>query len=315
MNSQQTIYALVGPTCTFKSALAIDLASKVPFEIISCDSRLVYKSMDIGTSKPLLIDQKKVPHYMIDVVEPSFNYSVALYKNGANLAIEDIFSRNKIPLVVGGSGLYLNSILSGLSIPSVKPDLDLRKELKKIPQHELYKKLIELDSPSCEVIDKNDNFRTIRALEVIYKTNKQFSSQKLLQKLPYKVFWIGLTYNDRKIHTEKIRDRAKGFCNNDFIDEVKYLVAKYGKLDLFKNTIGYKEAINFLSNKLNLDEMFNQITLHTKQFAKRQMTWFKANKNINWVYLDGLDYNCALANVFNLIEERSLAKTSIVSIS
>ena len=318
---KKIIYAIVGPTCTYKSTIGIDIASRdvacnvSTFEIISSDSRLVYKGMDIGTSKPTQEERKNIPHYMIDIVEPDTNYSVALYKRETENIIKDIFERDKIPLFVGGTGLYLNSVLLGLSIPEVKPDLSLRRQLKELSQEELYKKLTELDPDATKIIHKNDHFRTIRALEVIYKTNKLFSKLKTIRELPYDVCWIGLAYKDRILHVEKIKSRAESFYGNGFIDEVKSLLDKYGELDLFKNTIGYKEAIDYIKVRISLKEMIEKITLSTKQFAKRQMTWFRANKKINWIYLDELDYKRAFDKVFNLIQEGSFAKTSRVSIS
>ena len=322
MNDSQTyknlnsiVYALVGPTCTHKSSIAIDLAKKYPFEIISADSRLIYKEMDIGTSKPTVKEMKEVPHHMINLAEPSENYSVGLYKKEAEEKIKNIFSRSKIPLFVGGTGLYLNSVLLGLSIPEVKPDLSFRRQLKEFTQEELYEKLEKLDPEATKIIHKNDNFRTVRALEVIYKTNKLFSKLKSVNELPFKVVWIGLTYKDRELHTEKIKKRAEAFCENGFIEEVKYLLDKYGELDLFKRTIGYSEAIEYLKNLFDQAELVKKITLNTKRLVKRQMTWFRANKEIKWEYLDEPDYKRALESVFNLIEEGSFAKTSIVSMS
>ena len=312
---KKTIYALVGPTCTFKSSIAIELAKKYPFEIISADSRLVYKGMDIGTSKPTLDERKNVLHHMIDILEPQDEYSVGLYKKECEDKIDAIFKRGKIPLFVGGTGLYLNAVLLGLSIPEVKPDLSFRRQLKEFTQEELHKNLKELDSKAAEIIHKNDNFRTIRALEVIYKTNKLFSKLKTMRELPYDVAWIGLTYQDRELHTKKIKMRTESFSNNGFLDEVKNLVDKYGELELFKRTIGYCEAIDFFKNKIDKEKMIQNITLSTRQFAKRQMTWFRANKKINWINLDNLNYEETLKRVFNLMEEGSFANTSMVSIS
>ncbi len=312
---KQTVYALVGPTCTYKSGIAIELAKKYPFEIISADSRLIYKEMDIGTSKPTLDEMSNIPHYMIDLIDPTENYSVSLYKKEAEEKINSIFSKGKIPLLVGGTGLYLNSVLLGLSPPEVKPDLSFRRQLKEFTQEELYENLKNLDPKATEIIHRNDNFRTVRALEVIYKTNKLFSRLKTVKELPFRVAWIGLTYKDRELHTERIRKRAEAFCRNGFIDEVRELLGKYGELDLLKKTIGYSEVIQYLKNLLDKEKLVEKITLNTRHLAKRQMTWFKANKNINWNYLDELNYKEALERVFNLIEEGSLAKTSIVSMS
>ena len=315
VTNKPVIYALMGPTCTFKSKIGIELAKKFPFEIVSADSRLVYRGMDIGTSKPTQEERNEVPHFMIDLIEPNAEYTVGLYKIECEKKINDIFSRDKTPLLVGGTGLYLNSVLLGLSIPEVKPDLSFRRQLKQFTQEEIYQNLKKLDSKAAETIHKNDNFRTIRALEVIYKTNKLFSKLKTLRELPFKVKWIGLTYRDRERHAEMIKDRAIYFCKNGLVEEVSSLVEKYGELELFKNTIGYKEIVDFLKGRIKLYDAIEKITLHTKQLVKKQMTWFRANKNINWIDLDDISYEDSLKRVFSLIEEGSLAKTSSLSIS
>ena len=314
-DSNSIIYALVGPTCTYKSSIGIELAKKYPFEIISADSRLIYKGMDIGTSKPSNDELKEVPHHMINLAEPGENYSVGIYKKESEEKINRIFSREKIPLFVGGTGLYLNSVLLGLSIPEVKPDLSFRRQLKEFTQEKLYEDLKKLDPKATETIHKNDNFRTIRALEVIYKTNKLFSKLKTVRELPFRVAWIGLTYKDRELHTEKIKKRAEDFLKSGFVDEVKHLLEKYGELDLFKRTIGYSEVIEYLKGVFGEDKLVEKITLNTKRLVKRQMTWFRSNKQIKWLYLDEASYDEILESVFNLIDDGSLAKTSSVSIS
>ncbi|MBI3590389.1 MAG: tRNA (adenosine(37)-N6)-dimethylallyltransferase MiaA [Candidatus Melainabacteria bacterium] len=315
LKNKKNIYAIVGPSCSYKSAIAIELAQKFPFEIISADSRLIYKGMDIGTSKPSKEERKGVAHYMLDLLEPGVDYSVGLYKKQSETLIDDIFSRSKIPLFVGGTGLYLNSALLGLSIPEVKPDVSFRRQLKEKPQEELYNRLCEIDPEAATIIHRNDNFRTIRALEVIYKTNKLFSKLKTLKEMSFNVNWIGLTYENRELHVEKIRSRSIAFCNNGLINEVSNLLDKYGELDLFQKTIGYSEVIDFLKNKIKLTEMVEKIVLHTRQLVKRQMTWFRANKKINWICLDDINYKEAFDSAFRLIEEGSFANTSIVSAS
>ena len=314
-NEKKTVFAVIGPSCTFKSRLAIDLASKHPFEIISSDSRLIYKGMDIGTSKPTVEERKNVPHYMIDIVDPDFDYSVGIYKNESEKIVKNIFDKGKTPLFVGGTGLYLNSVLLGLSIPEVKPDVSFRRQLKEIMQEDLYRRLKKMDPKAAETIHQNDNFRTIRALEIIYKTNKLFSELKTIKELPFNVIWFGLTYKDRDLHAKLITKRAFAFCANGLIDELKGLIEKYGELDLFKRTIGYAEVLDFLKHKISLEEMIEKITLNTRQLAKRQMTWFRSNKKINWIYLDEINYEDALKEAFSLIEKGSFANTSKVSIS
>ncbi len=305
------IIAIIGPTCTGKSDLAIELAKKYPIEIISSDSRLVYKEMDIGTSKPTVEERKLIPHYMIDIIEPGKDYSVGVYKKEVESIINNVFSKGKIPLLVGGTGLYLNSILLGLSLPEAKPDLSFRRQLKDFTQEDLYKNLNELDPKATEIIHKNDNYRTIRALEIIYKTNKLYSRLRIMREPPYNVTWVGLKYENKAQHLEAIQKRTKSFCSNGFIDEVKYLITKYGELDLFRKTIGYSEVIDFLKERIDENKMIENISLNTKQLAKRQMTWFRANKKIKWIDID--HYN--REDILSFIEEGSFAKTSSISIS
>lgn len=310
---KKKIFALVGPSCTFKTAISIELAKKFPFEIISADSRLVYKGMDIGTSKPTLEERAGISHHLIDVIEPDKNYSVAIYKNECEIRIQEILKKGKIPLFVGGTGLYLNAVLLGLSLPEVQPDVSFRRQLRDLSQEELYKRLQSLDPKATEIIHRNDNFRTIRALEVIYKTNKLFSELKSVKESPYDVTWIGLGYEDRDFHETLIKKRAFGFCGSGLIEEVKGLISQYGELDIFRKTIGYSEVLDFLKNNYTLEEMIDKVTQNTRALVKRQMTWFRANKNISWVCLDKLDYRDALDKVLSLIDEGSLANTSIVS--
>ena len=314
-DTSKTVYALVGPTCTSKTDISIALAKKYPFEVVSADSRLIYKDMDIGTSKPTLYHRSLVTHHMIDLVEPGDHYSVGLYKKEAEQKINDIFARGKIPLFVGGTGLYLNAVLLGLSVPEVKPDFSFRRQLKKFTQEELHNNLKTLDPKAAEIIHVNDSFRTIRALEVIYKTNKLFSRLRAVRKLPYKVKWIGLTYENRELHRDRIRKRTEAFYDSGFVTEVEGLLEKYGELDLFKSSIGYKEVIDFVKKKTDKRKMIEEIILRTRQFAKRQMTWFRANKDIQWVHLDTMNYEDSLKRVFSLIEDESLANTSSVSVS
>lgn len=301
MTNKKTVFAIVGPTCTYKTGISIELSKENSFEIISADSRLVYRHMDIGTSKPTVEERGSIPHYMIDVASPGKDYTVGLYKREAEKLIEEIFKRNKTPLFVGGTGLYLNSVLTGLSIPKVEPDEELRKELNKISQQELYSELKEIDPKACEKIHENDTFRTVRALEVIKKTGNLFSDSKKIHPLPFEVKWIGLTFDDRETHTRLFRKRAELFLENGFIDEVKFLLDKYGELKLFRDTIGYKEVIEYLKDEVNKDEMVEKITLSTRQFAKRQRTWFRQNKEINWIYLDDKSIGMALDEAKKLV--------------
>lgn len=295
--NNSSVIAICGPTCTHKSKIAIELAKKYPIEIISADSRLIYKYMDIGTCKPSVSEMEGIPHHMIDIVEPNEEFSVGNYKSQVEKIILEIQAKDKMPLLVGGTGLYLNAVLGGLSIPKVESDKEYRESVKNIPQMELHFKLKKLDPEAAKKIHENDNFRTVRALEVIEKTGELFSRQKKIHDLPFEVKWIGINYKDVSVHNEKIKQRTSSFCNEGFFKEVESLLKKYGELEIFKNTIGYNEAIKYLKNEINKEELIEEIFINTRQYAKRQRTWFKANKKINWLYLDEND-----SDLGNLIE-------------
>lgn len=287
INSKQNkIFAIVGPSCTYKTGIGIRLAQEFPFEIISCDSRLIYKYMDIGTAKPSLEERKNIPHHLIDIVEPNEDFTVSQYKNLAKKIIDDIYTRNKIPLFVGGTGLYLDSIIAGLSIPMVEPDTALRKELETKDLADLHKMLEKIDNESAQRIHPNDRFRIIRAIEVTQKTGKKFSLQREIKEPSFDVEMIGLTFNDREKHSDLLKKRVEKMLKNGFIDEVKFLVNKYGKLELFKKTIGYAEVVRFLDGELTKEKLVDEITISTRQYTKRQRTWFKKHKDIIWINLD-----------------------------
>ena len=280
------IIVIVGPTASGKSDLAIKIAGKFNSEIISADSRQIYRGMDIGTAKPAKTEIRKIPHHLIDIKNPDENYTVAQYKKDCLKAIKMVLAKNKIPVLVGGTGLYIKTIADNLEIPEVKPDFQLRekleKELKSKGLDYLYQKLIELDPEAAYIIDSKNPRRIVRALEITLKTEKPFSQQRKSGKKLFNCLKIGISLPKEKLR-EKINKRADKILKNGLIKEVKNLIKKYPFDIPAFDAIGYREIINYLQGKVSLDETTALIKKNTWRYAKRPITWFKKDKKIIWI--------------------------------
>ena len=220
------VIAVVGATASGKTSYAIELAKKINGEIISADSRLVYKGMDIGTAKPSIDEMQGVPHYMIDVVEPEYNYSAGLYAKEAKKCIADIISRGKVPIVAGGTGLYFRILLENYDLPEVRPDYELRKELSNLSYEELLKMLVKLDKKAANSVEKNDKKKLIRYIEVIKLTGKPLDLARGVKEKEFDVEWIGLNY-PREILYDRINKRVDLMIEQGLIDETKNLLQKH----------------------------------------------------------------------------------------
>lgn len=272
----------MGPTASGKTALAIQTAKTNNGEIISADSRLVYKGFDIATAKPTIEEREGIEHYLIDIVEPEFDYSVANFFDDAKAAIGKIVSKGKTPIVVGGTGLYFRILLEDFDMPRVEPDYDLRKELESIETDKLHEMLKELDPVSAEKIHFNNKVKIIRAIEVC-KTLGQPHSKAAGKKEPeFDVEWIGLNPPDRAILYERINKRIDEMLEKGIVDETKKLLKKHGRITNFTNTIGYQEILEYLDGKISIDEAVSNLKQNTRRYAKRQLTWFRRNQLINW---------------------------------
>lgn len=287
-NNKIKVIAIVGPTASGKTSYSIELAKKLDGEIISADSRLVYKGFDIGTAKPSKEEQAGIPHYMIDIVEPEFDYSAGLYKEQARKLISDIHNRNKVPIIVGGTGLYIDILLKNFDLPKISPDREFRDELAKLDSRELYDKLIEKDKDAAEIINQNDRKKIIRALEIIKTTGKKLKESRGINENEYDIQWIGRNF-DRNTLYERINKRVDLMVEMGLIDETKNLLNKHGRIPNFVNTIGYREILGFIDNKYSLEEAKELLKKNTRNYAKRQLTWFRKNEDIEWnVYPDKL---------------------------
>lgn len=282
MQIKNRVIAVVGATASGKTAYAVELAKQINGEIISADSRLVYKGMNIGTAKPTFDEMQRIPHYMVDIVEPDINYSAGLYAKEAKKHVNDILSRGKIPIVAGGTGLYFRILLENYDLPDVEPDYKLREELAKLSFAELYGMLAKLDKNAVTKIERNDKKKIIRYIEIVKLTGLPIS--KACGKNDNKEFdieWIGLNFPREELY-ERINKRVDLMIEQGLVEETKYLLKKYGRIPNIVDTIGYKEIISYLDGELTLDEAKDKLKQNTRNYAKRQLTWFRKNENINW---------------------------------
>ena len=292
------VIVICGPTASGKTALSINLAKRINGVIVSCDSMQIYQDMDIGTAKPSLEEMQGIKHYLIGNVRPDERYSVAEYKKDAENAIEEILSKGKTPIVVGGTGLYVNSLIYGIEYNEIKVDEKYRTELEKIAEKEGLNKLYEMaqkiDPKAMEKISVNDKKRIIRVLEIYNatgktKTEQEVESRKNEVKYDYKVFTINM---DRETLYERINKRVDFMIEQGLIEEVQNILKKYTKFPTAMQGLGYKEVAQYLNGIYTKDEMIEKIKMETRRYAKRQLTWFRANKNTIWI--DGLaetEYN------------------------
>ena len=271
------VIAVAGPTASGKTKMAVELAQKLGGEIISADSRLVYKGFDIGTAKPTLDERRGIPHYMIDIAEPEVDYSAGLYVHEAKRIIEDIQSRGKVPIIAGGTGLYINILLMNYDLPKVEPDYELREALKL--EEDLPAILAELDPETAQLIDKNDRKKLIRAIEIVKTTGKPIQRRK--NNPEYEIEWIGLNF-PRDVLYDRINRRVDLMFEAGLIDETKNLLQKHGRIPNLLYTIGYQEVIQYLDGVLTLGEAVDKLKQNTRRYAKRQLTWFRKNPAINW---------------------------------
>jgi len=276
------LIVIVGPNASGKTSLSIKLAEKFNGEIISADSRQVYKGMDIGTGKITKKEMKNIPHYLLDVASPKRKFTAAQYKKLSQKAIEKIFKKEKIPFIVGGTGFYIQAVIDNIAIPEVKPDWQLRKKLEKLKKEELFKKLKKLDPQRAKNIDQNNKRRIIRAIEIVLKTKKPVPKLKKT-KSPFDFLILGLkrNFNDLKKRIEK---RLKMRLKQGMIAEVKKLKKSglsWKRLEEFG--LEYRYIALYLQKKLSYQEMISKLQKEIERYAKRQMTWFKRDKRIKWI--------------------------------
>ena len=302
------IIVVVGPTASGKTALSVLLAKKFDCEIVSFDSMQVYKELSVSTAKPDLAEMDGVPHHLIDNLSVSENFSVATCCEMAKSAVKDIISRNKIPLFVGGTGLYIDSFVNNINFENIDKNDEVREKInnleKEIGTEGLYKRLIEVDNKAAENIHPNNIKRVKRALEIYYssgitKTEQDENSMK--NSSPYKPLFIGINYKNRENLYNRINLRVDKMIENGLINEAR----EFYKLPFSKTAsqaIGCKELKPFIDGEKSLYECVEKLKQETRRYAKRQITWFKRNKEINWYYPDEQNYDIIVNSCISLIE-------------
>lgn len=286
-NIKQKVIVIVGPTASGKTKTSIEIAKKLNGEIISADSMQIYKEMNIGTAKPTKEEQEGIVHYMLDIISPEEEFNVSKYKKMAEEKIEEILKKGKLPIIVGGTGLYVNSLINGIEFSEVKEDLEYRKEkmekVKKYGEEYLHNELKKIDEESANKIDKNNVRRVIRALEIYKvtgKTKTMLDKESIKEvKYDYKIYGIEW---DRNVLYERIEKRVDIMLEEGLIKEVEELKKKYNLSKTAIQGLGYKEVIEYLENQISYEEMVEKLKMETRRYAKRQLTWFRRDKRICW---------------------------------
>lgn len=280
---------IVGPTAVGKTELAIKLAEKFNGEILSADSRLFYRGMDVGTAKPSKEELSRVPHHLIDIVNPDETLSLAVFQQRAQGIIADIHKRNKIPFLVGGTGQYVRAVTEDWIPPEAKPNAQLRNVLEKIKEEKgkewLYEKLKVLDSEAAEKIDLRNYRRTIRALEVIFQTGKKFSAQRSKGESPFHLISIGLTRPRDELY-KRVDERIEQMFANGLIAEVQGLLDQgYSPTLPSMSAIGYRECVSVIKGQMNIEQAKVEMRRITRVFVRRQSNWFKeSDESIKWFH-------------------------------
>lgn len=289
-NEKPKIVVICGPTASGKTALGIQVAQQANGEIISSDSMQIYKDMDIGTAKPTPEERAQAVHHLVDFVSPDQRYSVADFKKDATEKIEDILSRGKLPIIVGGTGLYVNSLIHNIEYKEEITDIEYRNELEKVDLETLYKQAQEIDPEAAAKVSQNDRKRITRILEIYHTTGKTKTQMEAESRqevnYDYKIFV--LTPERDKLY-ERINLRVDLMMQAGLVDEVKQLLQKYNEFPTAMQGLGYKEVKEYLDGDITEEEMVEKIKQESRHYAKRQLTWFRQYKDATW--LDTFDEN------------------------
>ncbi|MGB3716006.1 MAG: tRNA (adenosine(37)-N6)-dimethylallyltransferase MiaA [Candidatus Promineifilaceae bacterium] len=278
------LLVIVGPTAVGKTALSLDLASQIGGEIVSADSRLLYRGMDIGTDKPSYSDRVRIPHHLIDICRPDETITLGQYQRLANAAIREIQGRDRVPILVGGTGQYVRAVVEGWQIPSVPPDYQLREALLRVGQTELARWLSVLDAESAARIDQRNIRRVIRALEVTLVRGVRMSSLRRSSAPDFTIKMIGLT-SDRELLYDRVDGRVDAMMKNGLLDEVRSLRNKgYDRHISSMSGLGYRQLLAYLDGECTLDEAIERIKFETHRFIRQQANWFRLDDDtITWI--------------------------------
>lgn len=286
MSTNPKIVAVIGPTASGKTALGVALAERFGGEIVSADSRQIYRGMDIGTAKPTVAERRGIPHHLIDIKDPDEDYTVADFKTDAIAAINGITRRGKLPIVVGGTGLYVRAVVENLDIPNIVAQPGLRAKLESEIVREglaaVFKKLVALDPEAEYIVDPRNPRRVVRALEVALTTGAPFTAQRTKRDPLFATLMIGLN-PPPEVLRDRIDRRIDVMMADGLVKEVAGLTKKYGAALPAFDAIGYREIVAYLQGTATLDEAVSTMKMNTWHYAKRQMTWFKKERAVRWI--------------------------------
>lgn len=305
------VLAVVGPTASGKTALAVELAKRLGGEIVSADSMQIYKGMDIASAKPTEAEKQGIPHHMMDFLPPETPYSVAEYVKAARACILEIHKRQKLPILVGGTGLYIDSLLTGTQFIETETDFDLRARLETefdaLGGEKMLEKLAAFDRDTAARLHPNNRKRIIRAFEVYTLTGKTMTEALAASRekpSPFTPCYIGIAYENREILYDRINRRVDIMLENGLLAEARAFFQ--GTPDTAAQAIGYKELKPYLDGVLSLDEAVENLKRATRNYAKRQITWFKRNPQIHWIYADTCSKQALLAQAITFAETETL---------
>lgn len=286
--------------------MAIQLAQNINAEIISCDSMQVYKEMNIGTAKPSIKERNDIPHYMLDVVYPNEDFNVVKYIQMTKPIIDDIISRGKIPIIVGGTGLYVEALVYNIEFSECVIDHEYRNELEEISKREgnekLYNELKTIDPNFASKISVNDKKRIIRGLEVYHQTGNTmtyYNNQSKRKESLYDFYLFGIVEDRKKLY-ERINSRIDSMLETGLVDEVKALYTKYNEFPTSMQGLGYKEVVAYLNNEYSYDEMVEKLKMDTRRYAKRQLTWFRRYSNMVWFDKENISIDNMISSIKNI---------------
>ena len=306
-NKKIPLIAVVGPTASGKTALGIEIARRLNGEVVSCDSMQIYKGMDIASAKPTTDEMMGIPHHMIGIAEMSESYSVARYVDEAEGVIADIYSRNKMPILVGGTGLYFSSLVDNITFSEEEDTSELRAKLTaeaaEIGSEAMLKRLHQIDPEYAQTLHPNNLKRVIRALEVYYSSGVTMTEQQRRSRInpsEYDLTAIGIRFENRELLYERINRRVDIMLENGLLDEAKESMSD--GLATSAQAIGHKELIPFLKGECTLDQAVESLKRETRRYAKRQMTWFNRDERINWITADEADIKKLLENSIKILE-------------
>ena len=309
MSNKIPLIVVAGPTASGKTSLGVELAKRLDGEVVSADSMQIYQGMDVASAMPTEDEMQGIPHHMIKFLPQGERYSVAAYCERANQCIADIVSRGKQPILVGGTGLYINSLVDNISFTEEETDLELRSKLNKRLEEEgaeaLLQELASVDPESAARLHINDSKRIVRALELYYQTGVTITEQTKLSRQsgsPYNPLIIGLNARDREFLYERINLRVGIMAQIGLVEEAKLCIGS--EKGTAAQAIGHKELMPYFSGEMSLEEALDNLRMQTRRYAKRQLTWFRKDDRVNWLYIDDYASFDELADVaFNLCDE------------